>query len=220
MNNIENLKECFLFKEMEMSEIEELISKISPHVVDFSRGDTIYSPTTFEKKIGFILEGKCEVRHSRKSGSGVVMNILGEGDSFGVLAAFSDNEFPTEIVAAKSTKVMFFDKNSIISMVGSNTKTAANLIGFLVNRIEFLNENIFTFSGGNVEQKLAHYLITESKSKGESFDFNRKKAAEAISAGRASVYRALDTFAEAGVISYDSKKIYIIDPMGLERISK
>ena len=220
MTNAEMLKSCFLFREMSPDDIEKLISKAPPIIVDFARGYIIYSPTTFEKKIGFILDGKCEVRTSRSGGSGAVMNVLGEGDSFGILAAFSDKEFPTEILATKNTRVMFFDKADIISIVSTSRAAASNLIGFLVNRIEFLNERILTFSGGSVEQKLAHYLITQSKSKGESFDFNRKKAAEAISAGRASVYRALDSFAEDGIISYDSKKIYIIDRNGLERISK
>ena len=216
----EALRYCFLFKGLGFEEIEALISKSTPQIEAFSRGDTIYSPSTFRKKIGLILEGRCEVRHSRSHGSGVVMNVLREGDSFGVLAAFSENEFPTEIVAAKISKVMFFDKKDIISFVESRSEIAMNLITFMVNRIEFLNEKIFTFSGGNVEQKLASYLISEAKTKGENFDFNRKKTAEAISAGRASVYRALDSFAELGILKYDSKKIYLLDLEGLERISK
>ena len=47
-----------------------------------------------------------------------------------------------------------------------------------------------------------------------------KKASEAISSGRASVYRALELLSEAGIISYENKKIILHDPEGLERISK
>ncbi len=218
--DLEKLKSCFLFKGLEIETIDGLIKKANPQLEAFSRGEIIYSPTTARKKIGFILEGRCEVRHSRSDGSGVVINVLSEGESFGVLAAFSENEFPTEIVAAKGSRVLFFDKKDIVAFVESRSEVAMNLIGFMVNRIEFLNEKIFTFSGGSVEQKLSSYLVSEAKSKGESFDFNRKKAAEAISAGRASVYRALDSFVGIGAINYDSKKIYILDLEGLERISK
>ena len=214
-----DVKKLFLFENLSDESIESLLSEISPQSATFSRGETVYSKTE-DKKIGLILEGKCEVRHSRSDGSSVVINFLSDGDSFGVLSAFSDNEFPTEIVATISTKVVFFEKKDVIALINNHSDIAMNLINFLVNRIEFLNKKIVTFSGGSVEEKLTSYILSEAKQKGEIFDFNRKKAAEAISAGRASVYRALDSLVESGVIKYDSKKIYILDLKGLERISK
>ena len=220
MDNTELLQDFFLFKGIDTHSIEKLLSKSSPKILDYSRGDLIYSPRQFEKNIGLILEGKCEVKHSRADGTGIVINTLRPGDSFGVLAAFSENEFPTEIVAAKSSRVLFFGIEDVVSFVKSNGDIAMNLISFMAGRIEFLNEKIITISGGSIEQKLASYLLTEAKQKGERFDFNRKKTAETISASRVSVYRALDSFVKLGILNYDSKKIYIIDRIGLERISK
>jgi len=52
------------------------------------------------------------------------------------------------------------------------------------------------------------------------FDFNKKKSAEALNCGRASLYRALASLESEGYISFESKKINIIDLEGLERISK
>ena len=72
-----------------------------------------------------------------------------------------------------------------------------------------------------MEKKLASYLMLSSKKlNSNEFELNRKKTSELISTGRASLYRALDSLASSGVITYDSKKIYINDPEGLERISK
>ena len=220
METAELLSSCFLFKGLDKEEIKALFEKANAETLSFSRGETIYSPTIYQKKVGFIIDGRCEVRHSRPDGSSVVMNILESCDSFGVLAAFSENEFPTEIVATKATRVVFFDKADIIAFTESHAEIATNLIRFMVNRIEFLNGKIFTFSGGSVEQKLASYILSEAKNKGKFFDFNRKKAAESISAGRASVYRALDSFVDGGIVNFDSKKIYILDLKGLERITK
>ena len=213
-------KNFFLFKGLSDDEKTSLLEESTPEIIVFSRGDTAYSKSDNEKKIGYVIDGKCEVCHTRSDGTKVVINILNQGDSFGVLAAFSDNEFPTEIVASKNTKIAFFKKEDIIKFIKSQGEIAMNVIDFMVNRIEFLNEKIITFSGISVEQKLSSYLLSEAKSKGEIFEFNRKKTAEAISAGRASVYRALDSFVEQGIIDFDSKKIYIIDRKGLERISK
>ena len=215
-----NYENFFLFKGLSDAEISDLVRRISPKIEEFPRGSTVCSKDTSDKEIGLIIEGKCEVRHTRSDGNVVVINVLKEGGSFGVLSAFSDNEFPTEIVAVKNSRIALFKKEDVVFLIKSKGEIALNLIDFLVNRIEFLNEKIQTFSGGSVEQKLSSYLLSESKTKGEIFDFNRKKAAEAISSGRASVYRAMDSLVNDGVIKYDSKKIYILDPEGLERISK
>ena len=217
---MEQLKDFFVFLGLSEIELENLLSEHPPSVEAFSRGNLVFSKNVEKKKIGFILDGKCEVRVCRADSADVVVNVLKSGDSFGVLAAFSENKFPTEIVAVKASSVAFFDKEDIISFINSNGKIAMNVIRFMANRIEFLNEKIATFSGASVEQKLSSYILSEAKQKGESFDFNRKKTAEAISAGRASVYRVLDSFVESRYINYDSKKIYIIDREGLERISK
>ena len=210
----------FLFKGLSDVAISALLSEYRYSYVDFCRGETVCSRESSEKRIGFLIDGRCEVRHNRSDGSVVVINVLSEGESFGLLSAFSENEFPTEIVATKTSKIVFFDKEDVIRMIRSNGQISMNVIDFMVNRIEFLNSKIVTFSGGNVEKKLSSYILSEAKKNGDFFNFNRKKAAEAISAGRASVYRALDSFTQEELIKYDSKKIYILDREGLERISK
>ncbi len=96
-----------------------------------------------------------------------------------------------------------------------------NVIRFMSERILFLNEKIATFSGDNVEQKLARLLLCEKiYTDSCEFAFNKKKAAETINSGRASLYRALESLAEKGLITFDNKIIKIIDLCGLERISK
>ena len=94
-----------------------------------------------------------------------------------------------------------------------------NIIKFLAKKINFLNDKIAAFSGGKIEEKLAKYLLGLKKKYGSSkFDFNKKKSAEALNCGRASLYRAIDALEKGGFISLDNKKINIIDPEGLERI--
>ena len=104
------------------------------------------------------------------------------------------------------------EKNHIISL---------NVIGFLTERITFLNDRIAAFSGVSVEEKLVNYILGLRKRYGsDEFEFNKKRSAEAISCGRASLYRAMDSLANAGYVSFDNKKVYILDQQGLERMSK
>jgi CRP-like cAMP-binding protein len=105
--------------------------------------------------------------------------------------------------------------------VQKSPTVAMNIIEFFARKVGFLNDKIASFSGGSVEEKLAGYILEQQrKNNSLSFDFNKKKSAEALNCGRASLYRAIAALEEVGYVTFDSKKIFINDLKGLERIFK
>ncbi len=214
-------KQLFLFRGVPSENLGEVLKVSLYETRRFVRGETIYSPHGYEKKIGFVMTGKCEVRRTKPDGSLALLNTLNVYDAFGVLAVFSEcEEYPTEIVAAKNSEIMFIPQSGALALIAKYPKISENVIRFLSERIRFLNQKIANFSGTRVENRLASYLLLKSETLGESFSLNCNKAAQAINAGRASVYRALSSLSELGIISYSGDKIIILDPNGLKEISK
>lgn len=221
MNTKEIMQRTFLFKDVSEPDVSFALSGIDGETITFARGDLVYSPDSKECKVGFVLEGKCEVRHSKGDGTSTILNVLLEGDCFGILSVLSEKEFPTQIFATRNSTIFFIGKQDLFKIVNNNSQSAMNLIAFLANRISFLNEKIATFSGTRVEDRLASYLLSKSKALNAlTFPLNCKKCSEAINAGRASVYRALSSLEEDGLIKIIDKKINILDLNGLERIKK
>ncbi len=215
------LKGSFLFSGLTEDEIERILNENPPSIRCFKRGELIYSSANGEGSVGFVLSGRCEIRLDRAEKGKTVLNILSDSDSFGVLSVFSDDEFPTHIYATKNSEILFFTAEQIRHFVNNYSQISSNLIRFLANRISFLNKKIATFSGNRVEDRLAAYLVNESERRGSlEFAFNCNKTAEEINAGRASVYRALASLEENGLITMSEKIIYIKDLKGLERIVK
>ena len=213
------LKKTFLFKNVEEEVIDVILRPIKVECKDYAKGDVIYSPDVFEKMIGFVIHGECLV--SRQSGDSTVpLNTIRENDSFGITAVFSSRDsFPTVITAKSSCSILFLSEHSLRSIVKKNPQLSMNIIEFLTEKINFLNDKIAAFSGGSVEEKLAsHILLLSKRNNSLEFDFNKKKSAEALNCGRASLYRAISALESAGYISLDNKKIIINDPEGLERI--
>lgn len=217
MTKIEFFANTFLFRNIPCEKIEALIKDA---VIErcFERGELIYACDSFEKMLGFVFEGECEVvsKNSR-----VPLNTLLPYSSFGITAIYSpENEFPTNVYAKRSSVVYFISRDSLMKMISESADISYNIIAFLIGRISFLNKKITTFSGENVECKLAAYLLNLYKRIGDSFDLNLKHTAEEINAGRASLYRALSSLETDGIIKRNGKNIIIIDPKGLERIPK
>jgi CRP-like cAMP-binding protein len=215
------LKKTFLFKGLDEDDIVCLLKNVSIEEKSYQRTDVIYSPSDFEKKIGFVYSGKCTV--GRQSGGSVVpLNVIKEYDSFGIVTVFSDrDEFPTMVKANIPSTIIFFSAEDIRALVRRDSRIAVNVIKFLTAKINFMNDKVAAFSGGCVEEKLASYLLgLKRKYDSSEFDFNKKKSAEALNCGRASLYRAIASLESGGYVSFENKKIHIIDPEGLERISK
>lgn len=221
METKELMKRTFLFKGVGASEVDLAFSNIKGEIASFTRGEIVYSPGSKESKVGFIIDGRCEVRHHKADSSATVINVLVENDCFGILSVLSEKEFPTQIFATRNSTIFFISKQELLDIVNNNSQIAMNLIVFLANRISFLNEKIVTFSGTRVENRLASYLVSKSKALNTlTFPLNCKKCSEAINAGRASVYRALSSLEAEGHIKVIDKKINITDLKGLERNTK
>ena len=220
-DHAEFLKNTFLFRGMDEKNISALLDGTEAEEKNYSRSETIFSPDDFEHKVGFVMKGECLI--GRQSGNNFIpFNLARSGESFGILTAFSvRDEFPTVVKAKGACSVLFFDAGAIRLFAERSSVVSMNIIEFMARKICFLNDKITAFSGGSVEQKLAGYILELKKRNNSlSFVFNKKKSAEALNCGRASLYRAISALENEGYISFDDKKIVITDPEGLERILK
>ena len=212
------LSKTFLFSGIKEQNLAHILEQIQLVEKEYAKGDIIISPDENYSKILFIKSGRCVVYKRRPDSASVPLNTLECGNSFGILAVLSIEDFPTHVVAAKKTKLLEISKEGFQYLIGKYPTVARNVIDFLSRKVYFLNQKIATFTADSVEQKLALYLLSQSRQHGAEFDFNHKKTAETINVGRASVYRALEALEKGGLIRYEDKKVYIIDQIGLERI--
>ncbi len=221
-NYNEYFSSVFLFASLPEDKLNAAVSECEPELRAYQKGDLIYAPENFEKEIGFVYFGECEITRRKSDGSDVMLNTLKCGDSFGILAVLSDqDEFPTAISARTSAQVLFIKKSKLLRVIRHYPTVAMNVINFLTKKIAFLNKKIATFSSESVEEKMRRFILGEYEKNGATeFPLNCKKCSEAISAGRASVYRGIDALEKSGIIKYENKKIIILDLSGLERTTK
>ena len=221
INIKEYIKQTFLFEGLNNTETESLIEGLTYNVSEYSRGDIIYSPESFSSEVGFVLSGECEVLQHTCDGGKVILNTLRAKDSFGILAVFRDGVFPTEVYAKRRCEVLFISKEELLKLIGRSPNVALNIIKFLAERVGFLNSRLETTTLGTVDKKLASYLLSFAKEAGkDSFALNFKRCSETICAGRASVYRSINSLRNRGYIEAENKIIKILDKEKMEDFIK
>ena len=223
MENYTNfLQGTFLFRDLPRNVSRELVFSLKYSILSFNKGDVVYSPEKYERKLGFVIKGGCNVYKYRSSEKNLFLNSLLPGDSFGILAVFTEEgEFPTVIEATKKTEIMFIDDEECKSLISKNADVALSVIGFLANKVSFLNTKISTLSGKSITEKLAIYLLCEAyKASADTIHLNIQRASNALSVSRQSIYRAIEALELPGYIEHDDNKIYIKDLIGLERLTK
>ncbi len=222
MQKTSKLANFFPFKDLSVEELSKIATEIKFETVKYQKGDFVYSPEHFEKKIGFVISGKCEVYKLKHTGPPMPLNTLSRGDSFGVLAAFSkETQFPTAIVAKTICEIAFMSACDLTRLCENNSRVAMNVILFMADRISFLNGKIATYSRDSIRDKMAVFIQNERKKQGtDTIRFNCKKCSEILNAGRASVYRAIEQLTKLGIISFNNKQISVLDAEALMEMTK
>lgn len=204
-----------LFMGVSRKSISSLLEQQEKTIEIFKKGDVIFSPDKFEARMGFIIRGAVNVI---KPATNVTMNTLRKGEFFGAASLYSQNEtYVAKLVASTETKVLFIDKETVGVLMLREQAMSMNFITYLTNTLYYLNAKIDAFTGGTAESRLAGYLLEAFGGyKTMQLSIPYTKLAISLNIGRASLYRAFDTFIDGGIIEKDGKFIRLLSEEKLQ----
>lgn len=175
----------------------------------FGTSETVFSSSCTDNCIGIIISGAALV-FSDDSTKPVLLRKLVQGDLFGVSNVLSGEKFISRISAQEKCEVLFIPADAIRYLLEHDKKAMYNYIGFLSDRICFLNRKIACLTAGNAERRLALYLDSLSESDDFVLPLPLSSLATVLDIGRASLYRAFDSLVADGFISKSGKNIKIL----------
>ena len=160
-------------------------------------------------RVGLVLSGKATV-HTTDPSRRALIRILSKGDIFGLAGIFSDEPEMSKIYANGECRCVFLSRESMLHLLEKSDVFRQNYIGFLSNRIRFLNRKIAYLTAGSAERRLALYLLSFETHEVELSDSIRSLS-DLLNLGRASLYRAFDKLCEDGYLLKEGKKITILN---------
>lgn len=190
----------------------------------FEPGETMMDFSDPESGIGFLTSGR-GVIYSSDSEKNMLMRFVSTGEAVGFASMFSSDHFRTRLIACGDipSKLFVISRSAFVELLDYDMTGVLrnNLLSFLSDRIAFLNSRIACVTGGSAERRLALFIRSSPDSTGTvHIGMSMKALAAALDIGRASLYRAMDSLTEAGIIARDGNNITVLAPERLSEICR
>lgn len=218
----DNLKRCILFKDIKYEDLSNFLNMSNYTIKKYPKGNMVVIEGGNFEELGILLEGLLEVQTLYPSGKLLTFAQLKPVETFGEAIIFSKmNKFPATIVAIKDSKIMFINKEDLISCLTNCHKFMENFLKLLSNKLLMLNKKVKMLSLESIRKKIGNFLREEYKKQGSNIikvSLSRKEIAEHMGIQRPSLSRELIKMRKEGIIEFDKKVIIIKDMRALSKL--
>lgn len=201
----------------------EAISKITIEK-NYMKGATIFSEN--EQAAGFyaVAGGRVKVYKLSFEGREQTLHIFGPGEVFGEVPVFAGKKYPASADAMEKSRIIFFPRESFISLIERNPSIALNMLAVLSMRLRSFTSMIDDLSLREVPGRLARHLLylSEQKQNSHELELNITKGQLASLLGTIpeTLSRILTKMAEQGIIESDGRKITIHERDVVEELAE
>ena len=216
IDTLQGLKQCPLFKDLEESEIIDLMHTVHYRVIRFHKGDMLACAGSVCLYADIIISG--EMVASLMGPSGRIIRIAAHQAGKLLAPAFlfaSDNQYPVTVEATTETTVLRLKPADLEKMFNSDQRLMMNYIRMLSNIVCQLTKKVRMLSM-NVREKVSLYLKEQSRlqqTKNILLPLSRQELADHFGIQKYSLLRCLNELKQEGVIRVEGRHIHILSPL-------
>ena len=216
IDTLQGLKQCPLFKDLEESEIIDLMHTVHYRVIRFHKGDMLACAGSVCLYADIIISG--EMVASLMGPSGRIIRIAAHQAGKLLAPAFlfaSDNQYPVTVEATTETTVLRLMPADLEKMLNSDQRLMMNYIRMLSNIVCQLTKKVRMLSM-NVREKVSLYLKEQSRlqqTRNILLPLSRQELADHFGIQKYSLLRCLNELKQEGVIRVEGRHIHILSPL-------
>lgn len=185
-------------------------------IIELVKGEVLHSPLDTCKAIGFIKNGKLRLSRTLSTGKEIYINQFETGDVFGEMIVFSAEKYPGWLTAVKPTTVIELDLKHLLIHL-QNSEALISFFRGISHKITELTNTIEILSQKTIKQKIAHYLIVQSRPEPNP-PISVSNLAKRLGCSREALSRALSELAGQNMISREKDSITMTKQSLLEEI--
>ena len=216
------LEKSTLFQGVEANVLREYLEETPHHIQCYDKEETIFHLMDPALRIGIILKGRVEAQKSFPNGSQVNVSIRIPGEIIGPAAVFSKSQrYPCDIVALEPATLMMLRKEDLLSLMQKDVKILQNFTTEIASATYMLQQRLELLSYSGIAQKAAFWLLMQVRQTGKTavqIPDSMSRWAMIMNVSRPSLHREMKKLKEEGIIRYEGKNIYVLDPDGLQAV--
>ncbi len=174
--------------------------------------------------VGIVASGRVALTKETYSGNRVILNILGPGEIFGEMVAFSDGRvWPVTVVAQDDSSLLFLPADKILgscaNRCASHQTLIMNTMRILSSRAIMLSKKIEHLSARSNRGKVSNYLLDVCRETGKTefeVPMKRHELADYLVMPRPSLSRELCLLRDDGIIEFAGSRVKVKDRLRLE----
>ena len=206
----EALKGITLFHSMSEDEIEDVVAQAG--IRQFPKHTMIVSQGDKTDSFYVILQGKVDVFLHNDKGKEIIINTLGDGETFGELAPLGSIPRQASIIAIEDSTFGVISRQVFMDTLLSKPEVSMKIIDLLIGRIQDLTEEVSSLALEDVYNRVVRVLYKHADEVGEKWVTERltqQDIASRVGATREMVHRILKELKTGGYISIEGKHITI-----------
>ena len=207
---IETLKKTALFIGMDEADIGAVASQTV--IRQFPKNTVIVSQGDVTDSFYVIVQGKVDVFLHNDKGKEIIINTMGECESFGELAPLGGIPRQASIITTEDSIFGIISRQVFIDTLLVKPTISMRIIDLLIGRIQDLTEEVSSLALEDVYNRVVRVLYKHADEVGEKLvteKLTQQDIASRVGATREMVHRILKELKTGGYISIEGKHITI-----------
>lgn len=206
----ETLGKTSLFNGLDAGDIENVASQTV--IRQFPKNTVIVSQGDDTDSFYVILQGKVDVFLHNDKGKEIIINTMGECESFGELAPLGGIPRQASIITTEDSTFGVISRQVFMDTLLIRPAISMRIIDLLIHRIQDLTEEVSSLALEDVYNRVVRVLYKHADAVGEKLvteKLTQQDIASRVGATREMVHRILKELKTGGYISIEGKHITI-----------
>jgi CRP/FNR family transcriptional regulator len=193
--------------------------------VMYKKGQTLFYEGTRPLGLYCVKTGKLKVFKVGSQGKEQIMRLSNPGDFLGYRALLGEEYYAASAEVLEDASVCFIPKDDFLSVLQNNTEFYRTVVKSLARELGVIESKMTDLSQKSVRERLAGYLLMLKETYGMEgegsslidLSISREDLANMVGTATETVIRLLSEFKKDGLITFEGKKIQVIDLKGLAK---
>lgn len=212
--NVEQLTSCQLFKGVTGEQLIDVFSKINYKVHSYKKGDIVAHQDEVCNNLIVLTEGSAQGEMIDISGKVAKIEDINAPSPLAILFLFGKkNRYPVQVTATTNIEVLVIPRQSVLAMLQLNINILTNYLDISAHYADVLSSKLYSMTFRTIRQKVIVYLLNLAKPDKTEVELDRSqnKLAEYFGVSRPSLARELTKMQDDGLITFERKKVSLIN---------